>query len=98
VHPVAGASGASSGAVTASAKFAAEASQCATPCSASSSGPRYRSIVYISAMVFEIGVPLANTTLRPPVSSRMYLVFMNMSKARLLSELGRPAMRLIFVV
>jgi hypothetical protein len=49
--------------------------------------------VYISAMVLEIGVPVANITPRPPVSSRMYLVFMNMSKARLLSELGSPAMR-----
>ncbi|MGO9056574.1 MAG: hypothetical protein ACLQU2_04200 [Candidatus Binataceae bacterium] len=54
--------------------------------------------MYISAILFEIGVPVAKTTPRPPVSSRMYLVFMNMSKARLLSELGSPAMRLILVV
>ena len=58
-------SGASSSDVTASAKFAAHGSKWFTPLSDNMSGARYRSMVYISASVFEIGVPVANTTPRP---------------------------------
>ncbi len=47
--------------------------------------------------VTEIGVRVTKTA-RPPVNSRMYLVFMNILKTRFLLEFGRPTMRLILLV
>ena len=44
--------------------------------------------MYISAMVFEIGVPVAKTM--PPPRSARYRVFMYISRARLLSVFGKP--------
>ena len=54
-------------------------------------------MVYISVMEFEIGVPVAKITPRPPVSSSMYLVFMNISELFCASVVERPATFLIFV-
>ena len=49
-----------------------------------------RSMVYISAIVLDIGVPVANTTPLPPNVRVSHCVLANISLERLASELARP--------
>ena len=53
--------------------------------------------VYNSVILLETGVPLANTTPRPPVTSSRYRHFINISLLRWASDVDNPATFRIFV-
>ena len=77
--------------VVVSPKVEAQQSKWESPFCCSVSYWRYRITVYISVMELLTGVPEANTTPRPPVTSSRYLHFMNMSEPRWASEVESPA-------
>ena len=58
---------------------------------------RYFCMVYISTMLLEIGVPVAKTTPRPPVSSSRYLHFIYRSLDFIASVWLMPPTLRIFV-
>ena len=53
-------------------------------------------MVNISATLFAMGVPVANTTPAPPLVRWTCRTLRNMSKARWDAVCGRPAIRVIF--